>query len=73
MKPFIKNRSLSFCLCQNISGHKAQWKANKKRKKKNLCKLFHDSEPLNLMSNVGKSWIMPRLLFTQDALLPARF
>lgn len=40
MKPFIKNRSLSFCLCQNISGHKAQWKANKKKKKKIFVSSF---------------------------------
>ena len=34
---------------------------------------FYDSELLNLMSDVETSWILHRLLFTQDALLSARF
>lgn len=42
--------------------------------KKNLFSfLKNDSEPLNLMGNVEKSWFLHRLLFTQDALLSARF
>lgn len=82
MKLFIKNPSLSFCLFVSkylrakspVESHPKKNPYKKKKKNpKQLCTLFHDSEPLNLMSNVGKSWIMPRLLFTQDALLPARF
>lgn len=75
MKPFIKMPPLSFCLfvSKYLRAQSPVESQLKKKIKKNLCKLFHDSEPLNLMSNVGKSWIMPRLLFTQDAPLPARF